>query len=157
MPKTQRKTMSFDEFEEEVSQIEGHDIDGNSLVKHLRQQDLRLTAWEENLKKLNQRFTSLDEEFFAHVEKGEEKPTEWFQPNPVQHTPEYQEAQGFAPPIGTANPRSSPNHFDHSQMDITDVEFIDPKQQAAFKGALKALQFIEPSVTEGELVKFLMG
>ena len=131
-------------------------------MKHLLQQEIRLSAWEEGHKKLNQRFTSLDEEFFAHVEEGEDHlpdcpPNISGQSNPVQHTPEYQEAQGFVPPVGVANPRNSPNHFDHSQMQITDVEFIDPKQQAAFKGALKALQFIEPSVTEGELVKFLMG
>ena len=149
------KTLSY----EELAEMSGAgELTKKAILKHLLQQDLRLTAWEENLKKLNQRFTSLDEEFYEHVEgKGSEKPTEWFQPNPVQFSPAYQQAQGFVPPVGVATPQNSPNFFDHSQMEITDVKFDDPKQQAAFKGALKALQLIEPSITEGELVKFIMG
>ena len=91
--------MSFDEIEKSFNKLyPGNEIT-EDLLAHLRQQELRLTAWEEQTKKLTQRFTSLDEEFYAHVEGAHSD--QIFTSNPVEMAPEYQAAQGFGS-VGTS-------------------------------------------------------
>jgi hypothetical protein len=158
------KTLTFEELEEIFAPHLEQEPDSvmGVLLAHLRVQEMRLTAWEEGHKKLVQRFTSLDEEFYDHVEVTHElpdcpQPNFSGQSNSVEFSPAYQESQGFAPPISPATPQNSPNAFDHSDMEITDVQFDDPKRDRAFKSALTSLQVIEPHITEGELIRFIMG
>ncbi|NRA42464.1 MAG: hypothetical protein HRU21_09205 [Pseudomonadales bacterium] len=161
----QRKTMSFDELEEVLSDGPSLGTHGKALMAHLRQQDLRLTAWEENLKKLNQRFTSLDEEFFEHVEKtphGETlldcPPHVSGQSNPVQFTPEYKKAQGYSPgaPVTATN---IPDYLkqEEGELQFLEISFDDPRRQKAFDTALGALQFLDKDITKHELISFLMS
>ena len=125
------------------------------IMKHLLRQELRLTAWETGHKALCTRFESLDEEFFEHVE-GNAPHTDVnnsvanniaLEPNPVQFTHDYQVSQGIDPN----------DHLKQQILRAESVTFGDPNQTKAFKIAVEALQTIDPSISEGELLAFLVG
>ncbi len=150
------QTLTFEQLEERAkdpakSWVTPNDVLAD-LMAHLRVQEMRLTAWEEGHKKLCQRFTSLDEEFYEHVEVNHELLNEVNKtPNPLQFTHEYQKSQGMV--VDDAD-------LDELQQQILQAEnvtFDDENDQIAFDTAFKSLKALDPEISEGELLGFILG
>ena len=147
-------TLSYDELEvnfTEMGKEQPIPLAFSDIMKHLLRQDLRLTAWEESQKALCTRFASLDEEFFEHVE-GNAPHTDVNnniiqESNPVQFTHDYQVSQGIAPD----------DNLKQNILRAESVTFGDPNHTKAFKIAVEALQVIDASIAEGEVLAFLVG